>query len=173
MQDWERTNVDTAELMELASAAAALTTDLARIHAILMDSSFIRRCHAVALDLSDHLQVDYAGVNLVVRDQQILLAGVDRRNPESTFPVIEDIRYSFCQYVAAGNTPVKIDNAANDPLVMLSPGFTEHGVASYAGVPLHRPTPIGAICVANYRPHVWTADELAYVTEISKSLQQQ
>ncbi len=80
--------------------------------------------------------------------------------------------YSYCQHAVASGEPLVINDTQNHPLVFDSPATTEEGLLSYAGIPLITSdgVAIGTFCVADRKQRVWTADELAILTDLAASV---
>lgn len=79
------------------------------------------------------------------------------------------LSHSFCQHVVATNAPLIIEDARLDPLVRDNLAIPEMGVIAYAGMPLRTSSgdTLGSFCAIDTKPHTWTAEELALLTDFA------
>jgi GAF domain-containing protein len=73
------------------------------------------------------------------------------------------LSHSFSQHVVTGGSPVVIENAHDDPLVVDSAAILDLGFVAYAGIPLRgaHSDILGAVAVADHCPRQWVTWELA------------
>jgi PAS domain S-box-containing protein len=82
------------------------------------------------------------------------------------------LSYSFCRHVVAGGAPLAIEDARRDPLVRASPAVRELHWIAYAGAPLVMPSgrAVGALCVVDHLPRLWSPREMELLTELAASV---
>lgn len=73
------------------------------------------------------------------------------------------LSHSFCQYVAADDAPLNIENAHENERVQYNLAISSFGVMAYLGVPLHDPQglAIGALCAIDTKPRKWSEEDLS------------
>ncbi len=71
------------------------------------------------------------------------------------------LSHSFCQHVVARGQVLVVGDSRKEPLVANNPSVYELGVIAYLGTPIykHEGEPIGALCVIEHQPRVWTLDD--------------
>ena len=71
--------------------------------------------------------------------------------------------HSFCQFVVAGNAPLLIGDARQDPTFREHHAVTNYNIVAYAGVPIHdeRGHPLGALCAIQRSPREWLPEDIA------------
>ena len=79
------------------------------------------------------------------------------------------LSHSFCKHVKASNEPLVVENAPEHDLVRNNLAIRDLSVIAYLGVPIHMPSgaPIGALCVIESEPRVWTKDEITTLTNLA------
>lgn len=79
---------------------------------------------------------------------------------------------SLCQIVRNTDKPLCISDAHTDERARLHPACVDLGIIAYLGHPVHLPcgTPIGAICVFDYRPRAWGASEIERLARFAASV---
>lgn len=77
--------------------------------------------------------------------------------------------HALCQHILARNEPLVIDDTRASPLARDNPAINELGVLSYLGVPLvgGTGTLFGALCVIDYAPRHWTADQVTAMVDFA------
>ena len=81
------------------------------------------------------------------------------------------LSYSFCKYVVRDREPLVVADARAHAVLRDSPGITELGVIAYAGMPLIvEGQSIGALCVTDDKPRVWSDDELRLLRDLADSV---
>lgn len=73
---------------------------------------------------------------------------------------------TYCQYVAGSGHPFKVEDSRRNPLVRFLPATTDPmtPVRAYYGAPVYLgDQPVGAFCVADYKPRHWSRFEMDYV----------
>lgn len=78
----------------------------------------------------------------------------------------------FCALVAGTGSSLIINDARSDPEFKHHAAVTDAGVEAYAGIPLttsegHH---LGALCVLDTAPRVWSAEQIDALTELAKSV---
>lgn len=140
-------------------ARAGLTTPTA-------DESFDRFARLVKRQLG----VSSALVTLVLEDEQVFPGAqglpepyqTDRRTPLS---------HSFCRHVVQSSRPLVVEDTRRVPWLADNPAIDELHVGAYAGFPIFDPRGevVGSLCAIDARPHTWTADELATLTDLASA----
>lgn len=79
------------------------------------------------------------------------------------------ITHSFCQHVLTQSKYFSFEDATSNPYLCAHPGFTQLGIAAYAGAPLilHDGVTLGAICVADGQAREWPPDAQATLQDIA------
>ena len=79
---------------------------------------------------------------------------------------------SYCQHVVRTGEPLVIDDARTHPLVRDNRATTESGVVAYAGVPVVLPdgAVAGSLCVVDFVPRAWTAEDRALLEDLAASV---
>lgn len=85
------------------------------------------------------------------------------------------LSHSFCRLVRESGRPLVVTDARSDARVAANPAIEALGVVAYLGAPLHGPdgSPIGAVCVIDRNPRIWTDEERALVDEMAAAVDQQ
>lgn len=80
-----------------------------------------------------------------------------------------DLSRSFCRHTLAQGRPLIVNDARHHPLVADNPAIAELGVHAYLGVPLitHDGLALGSLCVIDSRPHAWTENDVAILTQLA------
>lgn len=122
----------------------------------------LTRLAARALDIAIVL------VSFVSDDCQVFPGATGLSEPEATRRATP-LSHSFCQHVVDTNAPLIIEDARRNPLVQDNPAISELGVIAYAGMPLRTSSgyTLGSFCAIDTKPHAWTADELALLTDFA------
>jgi PAS domain S-box-containing protein len=79
---------------------------------------------------------------------------------------------SYCQHVVRSREPLLVENARTHPLVRENRATTESGIGAYAGVPvvLRDGTLVGTLCVVEFTPRRWTAEERAVLDDLAAAV---
>jgi putative two-component system response regulator len=79
---------------------------------------------------------------------------------------------SYCQHVVRTGEALLIDDARTHPLVRENRATTEAGIGAYAGVPviLADGTVAGTLCVVDFVPRRWTAEERALLDDLAAAV---
>src|SRR5690349_3230491 len=113
------------------------------------------------------LEAPTAVVSLIDANRQFLksshglgeVPGAERNTP---------LTHSFCKYTVATNQPLVVENAPEHPLVRDNLAVSELGVKAYAGVPIGASDqPLGALCVVDGKPRVWSADQVELLRDLA------
>ncbi|MEP7288755.1 MAG: EAL domain-containing protein [Chloroflexota bacterium] len=115
------------------------------------------------------LNVPVVLVSLVDEHRQFFKSCVGLGEPVATKRETP-LTHSFCQYVVTSGSPLIITDACQDPLLRDNLAIPDLGVIAYAGMPLItlEGQILGAFCVIDHIPRVWTADEIDTVREFSE-----
>jgi PAS domain S-box-containing protein len=82
------------------------------------------------------------------------------------------IRQSFCKIVVDSEKPLIVNDTGTDPVLKDHPAHTELGVAAYAGFPIVTSDNqvLGSFCAIDWKPRVWTKEELETLQDITHSV---
>lgn len=82
---------------------------------------------------------------------------------------------SFCKTVSASNAPLVVSDAREHPLHKDNEAITTLDVIAYLGMPIHLPdgSPIGALCVIQPEPRIWTNEEQRTLHQLSLCVNEQ
>ncbi len=89
----------------------------------------------------------------------------DRDFYKSSFGLKPDLREikgeTFCHHALLADGPLVINNTRADEIYMRVPTVQALGIAAYLGVPLRlNDLVIGALCVVDFEPREWDADDI-------------
>ena len=120
-------------------------------------------------DAAETLHADAVLVTLVDDDRQFIKsrAGAsDRFDGRRETP----LSHSFCQYVVAGNAPLLVEDAREDPRLRTNLAIEDLGVVAYAGVPLmdEQGHALGALCAIGHEPREWSGADIAKLAELAE-----
>jgi GAF domain-containing protein len=81
------------------------------------------------------------------------------------------LSHSFCQYTMATTEPLVVEDARKHPILKDNPAVPEMNVIAYLGMPLTTTDgiPLGAFCVIDRKPRIWTEREIEIVCELGLS----
>ena len=123
------------------------------------------------------LGVPVAQINLLTAGAQVPVASSAPNDPEpDRWRVPVGLEASYCQYVVASGLPLVVGDAREDELLRDNLATTDAGIVAYAGVPLHAPDSLGAehagqilgsVCVVDFTPRSWSAEDLALLSDLS------
>jgi GAF domain-containing protein len=114
------------------------------------------------------LDAPVAIVNLVGSDRQrIVGCGGDPSWTVREMP----LTHGFCPFALGAEHAFAFDDARADPAIAANPVVEELGVMAYAGVPLRAAggEPIGTLCAIDDKPHAWSEDDLACLSQLAAS----
>ena len=79
------------------------------------------------------------------------------------------LSHSICQHLLVTGGALVINDARLDPLTIGNGFVVELGAIAYLGVPLLTWSGhvLGSFCVSDRRPRIWTADDIAILTELA------
>jgi diguanylate cyclase (GGDEF)-like protein len=81
------------------------------------------------------------------------------------------LSHSFCQYVTRGRDRVVVGDAREDPRLRDNLAIRDLHAIAYAGMPLIvDDEAIGAFCVIDDKPRVWSADKLQLLEDLAASV---
>ncbi len=80
--------------------------------------------------------------------------------------------HSLDQHTIAAGAPLLIDDARTHPLGRDNPAVRALDVVAYAGLPLVTASGdvLGSVCVIDHAPRVWTAEEVAVLSDLASSV---
>jgi PAS domain S-box-containing protein len=110
-------------------------------------------------------------IALVADDRQFFKSAVGLPEPYASRRVTP-ISFSFCGQVVATGDPLILEDARRHPLLRHNPVIRELGWVAYAGVPLvtRHGHPIGALCVADKTPRLWSERDMALLQDLAASV---
>jgi PAS domain S-box-containing protein len=144
----------------------------------LEGDAVVRAFERVAHLAARALRAPVAQVNLVTGDAQVPRgAWVDpacaAAGPEAGWRTAVGLDRSYCQHVVAAGAPLVVPDARVHPLVRGSAATHEAGIAAYAAVPLRAPgeggAVLGSVCVVDFVPRQWTAEEMELLEEVAQA----
>jgi GAF domain-containing protein len=156
----------------------AALADVQRLHAVertaLLDSPAERTFDRLTALVCRELGVPVSLVSLVTADRQFFKSQCGLPAPYGELRQTP-LSHSFCQYVVAGNAPLLVEDAREDPKLRTNHAIEDLGVVAYAGVPLLDPAgrPLGALCAIDHQPREWTREDLAKLAEIAEQASHQ
>ena len=114
------------------------------------------------------LNVPMALITLVDKDRQFFLSAQGLPEPYASTRETP-LNYSFCQHVVGNGQGLRIDNAAEHPLVRDNPSIAQLGFAAYLGMPLVTMDGhvLGALCAIDKDVRVWTAAEESALADLA------
>jgi GAF domain-containing protein len=116
----------------------------------------------------DRLKTPVALVSLVDRDRQFFKSAAGLPEPWQSRRETP-LSYSFCKHVVALDEPLVIPDARKDPLYRDNPAVRELRIVAYAGVPLTMSGfPLGAFCVVDDQPRVWSYEDIQTLTDLAE-----
>jgi diguanylate cyclase (GGDEF)-like protein/PAS domain S-box-containing protein len=84
------------------------------------------------------------------------------------------LSHSFCKHVVSSGQPLVVEDARESSLLRDNLAIAELGVIAYAGVPLESAgEAIGAFCVIEQRPRIWSDDDLRVLRELARAVEAQ
>lgn len=96
---------------------------------------------------------------------------VGRGIPEDLAETRRDPRSdSFCTHALAARSALVVQDAAENPFFRDNAWVVKRGLRFYAGVPLvhHTGDVLGTLCIIDYRPRVFTHEDLAMLTVLAR-----
>jgi GAF domain-containing protein len=114
------------------------------------------------------LKTPVALVSLVDCDRQFFKSAVGLPEPWQSRRQTP-LSHSFCKHVVALHEPVVIPDARKDPVYRDNPAVRELRIVAYAGVPLTMSGfALGAFCVIDDQPRIWSYDEIQTLTDLAQ-----
>jgi len=110
-------------------------------------------------------------ISLVADDHQFFKSALGLPEPWASRRV-SPISFSFCGQVVATGEPLALEDARRHPLLRHNPVITELGWVAYAGAPVVtlQGHTIGALCVADKAPRVWSERDIALLQDLAASV---
>jgi PAS domain S-box-containing protein len=110
-------------------------------------------------------------IALVADDRQFFKSAVGLPEPWASRRVTP-ISFSFCGQVVATGEPLVLEDARRHPLLRHNPVIRELGWLAYAGVPVitRQGHTIGALCVADKTPRLWSERDIALLQDLAASV---
>ena len=155
----------------LPQAPASLLNDaerLAAVDALRPNSSAQAGLDRFTQLASKMLQVPVSTITLIDKDRQVYASQVGIGEPWASVGY-KPLEYSYCQYAVTSRQPLRIDDAAQHPLVQQSPAISEQGAVAYVGIPLimDDDQAVGTLCVLDSRPRHWTDHEVGILNDLA------
>jgi PAS domain S-box-containing protein len=167
------------QLPVLHAAAAerdtrAIVRDPARLATLLATGVLQAERHDTLVQIAAltarTLRAPLAQVNLITAEAQVPLAAAAPGDPDpERWKVPVGLDASFCQYVLGRAEPLVIEDSRVHPLVAANRATTEGGVVAYAAAPVVAANgqPLGTVCVVDFEPREWTADEVETLSQFA------
>ena len=116
------------------------------------------------------LRAPVALVSLLERDRQFATSCIGLPEPWASrreFP----LSHSLCQHTVVSRAPLVVGDAREHPALRDNLAVTELGAVAYAGVPLvlEGGHAVGTLCVVDAEPRVWTAEDVATLSDLAAS----
>lgn len=143
----------------LATLTATGLTNGAPDEALDRLTRLIQRC----------LRVPVALVSLVESDRQVFASAQGLPEPWCSMGETP-LSHSFCQHVVVRDTPLVINDARLDPLLVDNLAIPDLGVIAYLGVPLRTPDghTLGSLCAIEGQPRAWTESDLEILEALAE-----
>ena len=147
-------------------------SNLHRLEAVresgLLEGSDQGRLDSLTLAASERLSTPMAFMS-IVEDHRVYFAGATGITGELAETRENAPEASYCQYVAAMDDVLVVNDSTADALVRDHPATTGGGVRAYLGVPLrHHGQCLGSFCVVDVRSREWTDADLAALQEFAE-----
>lgn len=139
---------------------------LATVRRLVATGAGSDRLRSSAQLAADILGTRFAQVSLLLEHQVIAALAGDELTPERQTGPAGD---SLCSVTMAKGAPLVVPEAAAEPSVNSLPPVTSGAVGSYLGVPLvdSTGTPLGAFCVYDSEPRVWTPHQVSVLSRLA------
>ena len=110
-------------------------------------------------------------ISLVADDHQFFKSTVGLPEPWASRRATP-ISFSFCGQVVSTGEPLVLEDARRHPLLRHNPVIRELGWVAYAGVPVstRQGHTIGALCVADKTPRLWSERDIALLQDLAASV---
>jgi GAF domain-containing protein len=109
-------------------------------------------------------------VNLVGADRQRF---VGCGGPDQSWVSVREmpLTHGFCPFALGAEDAYAFADARANPTLAANPVVEQLGVVAYAGVPLRVAggEPIGTLCAIDHKPHAWSEDDLATLSDLAAS----
>jgi PAS domain S-box-containing protein len=125
----------------------------------LLDTGAIPALDRVVGMAARMLKAPVAQLNVVTEDRQIPVSSVG--GDAWSHPV--ELGNSYCQQAIRSGEPLVVEDAREHPLGAASSATRGDGVGAYLSVPIfspRAPDPLATLCVVDFRPRAWTAQEV-------------
>ena len=114
------------------------------------------------------LDAPLALLTLVDEYDDFVISQVGLPDPMASNQRITDIP-TFCQLTIAQAEPLAINDTRDVPMLQIFPSVRNNGVRAHLGIPLFVDgQAIGNCCVLDFRPRVWTAEDIATLTGLAE-----
>jgi GAF domain-containing protein len=159
----------------LPSKVLALDLDFQPFHSNLknlglVDTETSEAFNAITRLASQLFQTPVALVSIVQEelDRQYFTSQVGLVDPWATTRETP-LSHSFCQHVKRTGRPLVVNDARRHDLVKENLAISVLGVIAYLGVPIigADDTPIGALCVIESKPRIWTDKEQDLLNDLA------
>ncbi len=110
-------------------------------------------------------------ITLIDKDQQLYASQVGLAPPGTQIRA-DPLEASFCQFAVTSRQTLRIDDAANHPLVSANPSLDALNAKSYVGIPLlvRGGQAVGALCAIDTTPRHWSDHEVAILGDLAEIL---
>jgi GAF domain-containing protein len=132
----------------------------------LDDEHLKQQLDAISMRTVDHLHHGIAMSTLVL-DNAMLVAGSAGLDGWARNGLGVPAEWAFCAQTVLSGEPYIVEDATTDDVQRTNPMVEIDGIRAYAGYPLITSSGqvIGAHCVVDVEPHVFSADELAEIRQ--------
>ena len=117
------------------------------------------------------LRAPAALVTLIDRDRQFMTSCIGIPEPWASSRELP-LTHSICQHAVVDREPLVVGDAREHPALRNNLAIAELGAVAYAGVPLvvEDGHALGTLCVVDSKPRVWTAEEVATLSDLAASV---
>jgi PAS domain S-box-containing protein len=126
------------------------------------------------------LRVSVAQINVVTADAQVPVVACAPSDPSpGRWEVPVGLDASYCQHVVTSGAPLLIDDARTTRSSGADRATTMAGIGAYAGVPVRAPGALGpdlggqvlgSVCVVDFAPRRWSAEDLALLEDLAEAI---
>ena len=112
-------------------------------------------------------------LTVVTEDAQVVLSRADSggRLPVSETP----LSHSLCKFVVEAGTPLVVQDTRDHASLRENGALTELGIQAYLGAPVkdHLGHTLGSLCVLEFSPRSWSAQDVRVVTGLAEAAAQE
>jgi PAS domain S-box-containing protein len=156
----------------MTTSLASVLADPGRLAAVrrtnLLDISTEESFNRLVRLAARVLGTPMAMVSLIDEDRQLLKASIGLPEPWASSRQTP-LEHSLCQHLLVTGGALVINDARLHPLTVGNGFMVEVGAIAYLGVPLLTWSGhvLGSFCVTDRRPRIWTANDIAILTELA------